>query len=58
VRMPVDEMAGRAVDLLLDLIDGAAPRSVVVRTSPVLIARESTAVPRKVKRLILPARSA
>ena len=53
VRMPVDEMAGRAVDLLLDLIDGAAPRSVVVRTSPVLIARESTAAPRKVKRLNL-----
>ena len=51
VRMPVDEMADRAVDLLLDLIDGAAPRSVVVRTPPVLIARGSTAAPRKIKRL-------
>jgi LacI family transcriptional regulator len=58
VRMPVEEMAGCAVDLLLDLIDGAAPRSVVVRTSPVLIARESTARPRKVKRLNPTKRSA
>jgi LacI family transcriptional regulator len=51
VRLPVEEMAGRAVDLLLDQIAGAAPRSVVVRTAPVLISRESTARPRKLKRL-------
>ena len=51
VRLPVEEMAGRAVDLLLDLIGGSLPRSVMVRTAPILIARESTARPRKVKRL-------
>jgi LacI family transcriptional regulator len=46
VRLPVEEMAGRAVDLLLDLIEGAAPRNMVVRTAPVLITRESTRRPR------------
>ena len=51
VRLPVEEMAGRAVDLLVDLIDGGDPHSVAVRTPPILIARESTARPRKVKRL-------
>jgi LacI family transcriptional regulator len=50
VRMPVEEMASRAVDLLLDLIGGAPPRIVVVRTAPLLIARESTAPLHKVKR--------
>ena len=49
IRMPVEEMASRAVDLLLDLIGGAPPRVVVVRTAPALIARDSTAPPRNVK---------
>ena len=43
VRLPVEEMAGRAVDLLVDLIDGGGQLSVMVRTPPVLIVRESTA---------------
>ena len=51
VRMPVEEMASRSVDLLLDLISGAPPRIVVVRAAPLLITRESTSRPRKVKRL-------
>jgi DNA-binding LacI/PurR family transcriptional regulator len=51
-------MAGRAVDLLLDLIGGGAPHSVVVRTPPILVARESTARPRKVKRLTIETSSA
>lgn len=58
VRLPVEEMAGRAVDLLLDLIGGGAPHSVVVRTPPVLVLRDSTARPRKVKRLTVDASSA
>ncbi len=51
VRLPVEEMAGRAVDLLLDQIGGGEQLGVMLRTPPVLIARESTARPRKVKRL-------
>jgi LacI family transcriptional regulator len=58
VRMPVEEMAGRAVDLLVDLIDGGGQHSLMVRTPPILIARESTARPRKVKRLTIVERSA
>ncbi len=58
VRLPVEEMAGRAVDLLVDLIDGGAPISVLVRTPPVLVTRESTARPRKVKRLTVESASA
>ena len=58
VRLPVEEMAGRAVDLLVDLIDGGDELSVLVRTPPVLITRESTARPRKVKRLTIAERSA
>jgi LacI family transcriptional regulator len=57
VRLPVEEMAGRAVDLLVDQIDGGEQLNVLVRTAPVLIARESTARPRKVKRLIIADRS-
>ena len=58
VRLPVDEMAHRAVDLLLDLIDGAPPRSLVTQTPPSLTLRESTAPPRAVKRLTKTRRSA
>jgi LacI family transcriptional regulator len=58
VALPVAEMAQRAVDLLVDLIGGGAPHSVVVRTAPQLVRRESTARPRKVKRLTGATRSA
>jgi LacI family transcriptional regulator len=50
VLLPVDEMAQRAVDVLIDVIDGAAPDSIVVRTPAQLRLRESTARP-NVKRL-------
>jgi DNA-binding LacI/PurR family transcriptional regulator len=43
-------MARRAVDLLVDLIDGGAPHSVIVKTAPTLMRRESTAKPPKAKR--------
>jgi LacI family transcriptional regulator len=45
VGLPVDEMAHRAVDLLIDLIGGGKPASDVVRTAPVLKARESVGRP-------------
>ncbi len=50
VRLPVDDMASRAVDLLIELIDGGAPRSIVVPLPPSLVLRASTASP-PVKRL-------
>jgi LacI family transcriptional regulator len=43
VRMPLGEMAERAVEALLELIGGASVRSQVVQTPPVLMARGSTA---------------
>jgi LacI family transcriptional regulator len=52
VRLPVEEMAGRAVDLLLELIEGAAPRNIVVRTAPILITRESTRRPGGARRVM------
>jgi LacI family transcriptional regulator len=58
VRLPVEEMAGRAVDLLVDLIDGGDQLGVVVRTPPILITRESAARRKKVKRLTHVERSA
>lgn len=51
IALPVDEMAHQAVDLLIELIDGASPGSVVVRTAPQLKLRGSTAPPRDIKRL-------
>lgn len=51
VRLPVEEMAQRAVDLLIEVIGGGEPRSIVVKTAPVLKARESIAPPRKVGRV-------
>ena len=50
IGLPVEEMARRAVDLLVDLIDGGAPHSVIVKTAPTLMRRESTARPQKTKR--------
>ncbi len=46
VGLPVAEMAHRAVDLLVDLIEGAKPYSVVVDSAPELKERGSTAPPR------------
>ncbi|MEO8667152.1 MAG: LacI family DNA-binding transcriptional regulator [Bauldia sp.] len=46
VGLPVGEMAHRAVDLLIDLIEGARPYSVVVDSAPVLKERGSTAPPK------------
>jgi len=43
VRMPLDEMARAGVETLLRIINGERPRSMIVRTTPVLIARGSTA---------------
>lgn len=43
VSMPVLEMGGQAVDLLVDLINGGSPRSIVVAGDPVLISRQSVA---------------
>jgi len=51
VLLPVAEMAHRAVDLVVDIIDGGAPESVQVKTPPTLRLRESTSTPRKAKRL-------
>ena len=47
VLLPVDEMARQAVDILIEIIDGGSPNSVVVRRPPVLKLRESTAKPRQ-----------
>ena len=41
VSLPIHEMGSAAVDLLVDLIDGGAPRSIVVDGAPVLIERQS-----------------
>jgi LacI family transcriptional regulator len=47
VLLPVDQMARQAVDILIDIIDGGSPNSVVVRQPPLLKLRESTARPRR-----------
>ena len=57
VLLPVDEMARQAVDVLIALIDGGSPNSVVVRTPPMLKRRESTARPRRINRLTKAPRS-
>ena len=41
VSLPIHEMGSAAVDLLVELIDGGAPRSIVVDGAPVLIERQS-----------------
>jgi LacI family transcriptional regulator len=51
IALPVGEMARQAVDLLIQLIDGASPDSAIVRTPPQLKLRGSTARPRGIKRL-------
>lgn len=42
VRLPVEEMAHRAVDLLADMISGGAAKSTVIEAEPVLMRRQST----------------
>jgi LacI family transcriptional regulator len=53
IRLPVDEMAHQAVDLLVNLINGGTAGAVVVKTAPELVLRESTGRPRVVKRLTM-----
>jgi LacI family transcriptional regulator len=50
VRLPVDEMAHRAVDVVIDMIEGAAPYSIVAAAPPLLMTRESVAPPRRARR--------
>jgi LacI family transcriptional regulator len=57
VRLPVDEMAARAVDLLVELIDGGGPAGAMLRTAPALITRESTARATRSRRNIAAARA-
>jgi DNA-binding LacI/PurR family transcriptional regulator len=45
VHMPLDEMAATAVECLLRVVRGEKPRSVVVRTPPAIVERESTCPP-------------
>jgi DNA-binding LacI/PurR family transcriptional regulator len=42
VRMPLHELGSTAVDVLLEQIDGGAPRDVVIGTEPELVVRSST----------------
>jgi LacI family transcriptional regulator len=51
IRLPVDEMAHQAVDLLVGLINGGAANAIVVKTEPKLLLRESTGKRPVVKRL-------
>lgn len=46
VALPMEEMGRVAADLLIDVIEGAAPAHKQVTTAPVLVLRESTAPPR------------
>lgn len=45
VRMPLEEMAKRSVDMLLRLIEGRTARSIVVQSTPELVHGASTAPP-------------
>lgn len=45
IRMPLDELGRKGIDVLLEEIEGKEPESVVVSTSPELIERESTSAP-------------
>ena len=50
IRLPVDEMAHQAVDLLVDMIEGGDAKAIIVKTGPQLMLRESTGEP-SIKRL-------
>jgi LacI family transcriptional regulator len=43
VRMPLAELGSRAVDMILGMLNGAAPADVMVASLPELIVRGSTA---------------
>jgi len=45
IRMPLSELGRVAVDALIDQVEGAAPRDIVVETAPELVVRGSTAPP-------------
>jgi LacI family transcriptional regulator len=45
IAMPLYRLGSTAVDSLIDQIEGLAPRDVVIRTSPKLIVRASSAAP-------------
>ncbi|MDE2789823.1 MAG: LacI family DNA-binding transcriptional regulator [Paracoccaceae bacterium] len=45
VEFAVEKMGEEAVNLLLQMIDGAPPRTVIVNDSPVIVPRESTSQP-------------
>lgn len=43
VRLPLAELGRRAIEVLIEQVDGAEPRDVFIPTEPRLVARESTA---------------
>ena len=45
IRMPLSELGRVAVDALIDQVEGAPPRDIVVETPPELVVRGSTAPP-------------
>ena len=45
IRMPLSELGRVAVDALIDQVEGADPRDIVVDTAPELVVRGSTAPP-------------
>ena len=45
IRMPLSELGRVAVDALIDQVEGADPRDIVVDTAPELVVRGSTAQP-------------
>ena len=47
IRMPLRELGERSVQCLLTLVEGGATPSIVIRTPPALVLRESTAPPRR-----------
>jgi|FLYN01.1.fsa_nt_gi DNA-binding LacI/PurR family transcriptional regulator len=46
IRQPLDQLARRAFDLLLNLLDGQQPETIQVFLEPELIVRQSTGAPR------------
>jgi LacI family transcriptional regulator len=50
IRMPLRELGARSVECLLRLVEGGAMPSIVIRTPPVLVFRDSTAPPPRTRR--------
>jgi LacI family transcriptional regulator len=46
ISMPLAELGAAAVDAVLDQLEGATPRSIVIERPPQVVVRESTAPPR------------